>query len=101
MFWSFAGPYRYRNGRLESTSLDVFIAMEFADGGDLFSFRGQLSGDEVRLLMWQLLHALKFLHANHVWHRDIKSSNVLLTTEGGMRLPKVGLLASSGSSRGT
>ena len=31
--------------------------------------RGQLSGDEVRLIMWQLVHALKFLHANNVWHR--------------------------------
>ena len=31
--------------------------------------RGQLSGEEVRIIMWQLVHALRFLHSNNVWHR--------------------------------
>ncbi len=28
-----------------------------------------MSAEEVCFIMWQLLHALKFLHANNVWHR--------------------------------
>ena len=54
--------------------------------------RGQLQKDEVRLMVWQLLHALKYLHANNVWHRDLKSSNVMLTRAHGHRVVKVPLL---------
>ena len=51
--------------------------------------RGQLASDEVQLLLWQMLHVLKYLHANHVWHRDLKSANVLVKLEGGQRIIKV------------
>ena len=30
-----------------------------------------MSAEEVSLIMWQLLQALKFLHANNVWHRCV------------------------------
>ena len=51
--------------------------------------RGQLASDEVQLLLWQMLHVLKYLHANHVWHRDLKSAYVLVKLEGGQRIIKV------------
>lgn len=51
--------------------------------------RGQLASDEVQLLLWQMLHVLKYLHANHVWHRDLKSANILVKLEGGQRIIKV------------
>lgn len=54
-----------------------------------FNCRGQLASDEVQLLLWQMLHVLKYLHANHVWHRDLKSANVLVKLEGGQRIIKV------------
>lgn len=28
-----------------------------------------MSAEEVTVIMWQLLQALKFLHLNNVWHR--------------------------------
>ena len=30
-----------------------------------------MSPEEVSVIMWQLLQALKFLHANNVWHRCV------------------------------
>ena len=53
------------------------------------SRRGQLTEEEVRLILWQMLMALKFLHSINVWHRDIKSSNVLLARAKGHRIVKV------------
>ena len=44
---------------------------------------------KVRSIMWQLLISLRFLHANRVWHRDIKSSNVLAAIVDGKRIVKV------------
>lgn len=37
------GQCRMVNGKLVNMSVDLYIALEFADGGDLFSMRGQLS----------------------------------------------------------
>ena len=57
--------------------------------------RGQLEAGEVQQLLWQMLHAIKYLHDTGVWHRDIKTSNVLLTTEDGRRIVKVSMQGSS------
>jgi serine/threonine protein kinase len=53
--------------------------------GDLFHLRGQLSESEVKLIMLQLLSAVQYLHRNGVWHRDIKSANILTTYSNGVR----------------
>ncbi|CAL8464089.1 g3624 [Coccomyxa elongata] len=94
---SSCGPQKLVNGKLQPSSLDVYIAMEFGSDGDLFHFRGQMTAEEVCLIMWQLLHALKFLHSNNVWHRDIKSSNIMLTRAKGHRIVKVGDFGSARS----
>lgn len=93
---SSSGPLKMVNGSLVSSSLDVYIAMELAQEGDIFNLRGQMSEDEVRALMWQMLQALRYLHGVDVWHRDLKSSNVLLSSAGGHRIVKV---ADFGSAR--
>ena len=36
-----------RGGKLVNLSVDVYIAMELADGGDLFHLRGQMSSEWV------------------------------------------------------
>lgn len=63
---------------LRSTSIDVYLAFECAEGGDVFALRGQLSGKEVRGLVQQAAEATRYLHSVGIWHRDIKSANMLL-----------------------
>jgi mitogen-activated protein kinase 1/3 len=79
------GRFTYRAGALVSSSLDLYLAMEYADQGDLFHMRGQLAEPEVKAIMRQLLDALRYLHAHGVWHRDIKSANILMTFKHGAR----------------
>ena len=96
---STAGPRALspRTGELEPLSVDVFLALEPATDGDLFSLRGHVSAATARSLVGQLASALEYLHANGVWHRDLKSSNVLLFRDGGGKL--VAKLADFGSAR--
>lgn len=93
---SSTGRYMYKGGQLVPTSLELYLALEYCDQGDLFHLKGQLSEAEVKVMMLQLLSAVQYLHANGVWHRDIKSANILMTYTSGARHIK---LADLGSAR--
>ena len=59
-------------------------AMEYCTGGtlhDLIQRQGPLPFAEVRLLMRQMLEALKYLAKEHVVHRDVKTANILIVKE--------------------
>ncbi|KAI7839130.1 hypothetical protein COHA_007133 [Chlorella ohadii] len=96
---SATGQCRLIGGKLVNLSVDVYIAMELAAGGDLFHLRGQMSADEVKGLMWQLLITIKYLHSQHVWHRDMKSQNVFVVHENGERIIKIGDFGSARSAQ--
>ncbi|CDW74807.1 protein kinase domain containing protein [Stylonychia lemnae] len=59
-----------------------YIFTEACNGGDLEQFvrakGGQLSELEARLIMAQIVNGLRHLHSNHIMHRDIKLSNILI-----------------------
>eukprot|EP00803_Ostreobium_quekettii_P009627 evm.model.scf_446EXC.6 EVM.evm.TU.scf_446EXC.6 scf_446EXC:55715-62744(+) len=93
---SSTGPWRLVQGKLTPTSIDVYLALEYCGGGDLFNLRGQLRDYEVRDLLWQLLGGIRYIHSQSVWHRDLKSANVLLTMHEGVRIIKI---ADFGSAR--
>jgi len=59
---------------------NLWLVTEFAEGGELLDavLSGRVHRDESRNLMWQILHAVKYLHAHHIGHRDISLENVLL-----------------------
>ncbi|GAQ87390.1 Putative Serine/Threonine protein kinase [Klebsormidium nitens] len=59
--------------------IDLYIATEYAQEGDIYRLRRPLTLPDVRRLMWELLVAVRYLHSQQVWHRDIKSENTLLS----------------------
>eukprot|EP00889_Picochlorum_renovo_P005447 jgi/Picre1/32477/NNA_007823.t1 len=48
---SSTGECRLVGGKLVHCSVDLYIATEFADGGDLYHMKGQLTGDEVTAIL--------------------------------------------------
>lgn len=68
---------------LDDSCGDVVLATEFIEGGELFQqvCNGSMAG-KVRELMWQLLHATRYLHSHNIGHRDISLENVLINLSG-------------------
>ena len=78
----------------------IFIVMEYADGGDLNNKikeqkkKEPLTPFEPKLAMFwflQICMALKYLHDNHILHRDLKTANVFLTTKNIVKLGDFGI----------
>ena len=88
---------RLVKGELQYVSIDLYLALEFCNSGDLYSLRGHLTSTEVADVMWQLLTTVHFLHSNHIWHRDLKSANVLIHMINGARIVKIADLGSARS----
>ncbi|KAF1940837.1 serine/threonine-protein kinase Chk1 [Clathrospora elynae] len=77
-------------------ALWTWIAMELAEGGDLFDKIEADAGvgeDIAHLYFTQLVSAVGYMHSKGVAHRDIKPENVLLSAEGDLKLSDFGLAA--------
>lgn len=76
--------------------LYTWIAMELAEGGDLFD---KIEADEgvgedvAHLYFTQLINAVSYMHSKGVAHRDIKPENMLLSVDGDLKLSDFGLAA--------
>ncbi|XP_053860069.1 serine/threonine-protein kinase PAK 3-like [Vidua macroura] len=72
-----------------------WLVMEYMDGGTLSDVISEtyLSEDEMAAISRECLQGLDFLHSNHVIHRDVKSSNILLRTDGSVKLADSGPFA--------
>lgn len=71
-----------------------WIAMEFADGGDLFdkieADKG-VSEDIAHLYFSQLISGVSFMHSKGIAHRDLKPENILLSDRGDLKLADFGM----------
>lgn len=70
------------------------MVMDFVGGGDFFSMlsrEGSVPEDRARLYMAELILALDHLHSMGIVYRDLKPENVLLNTDGHLKLTDFGL----------
>ncbi len=69
-----------------------FLALEFIEGTDLHDYvarKAQLEPEETLLFLTQAARALEHLHKYGIVHRDVKPSNLLLTSKDGQPLIKL------------
>lgn len=82
----------------------LFIIMEYADGGDLYKLIQSRHGvlfteEEILHYFSQICLALNYLHEKNVLHRDLKSQNVFLSKDHGVKLGDFGISATLGNSQ--
>ncbi|MFB6263461.1 MAG: protein kinase, partial [Bradymonadaceae bacterium] len=73
---------------------EYYLAMEYVEGEtvkQLVEERGSLAEDEVRQIMIQCCRALEYAHGEDVIHRDIKSDNLMLKSDGTVKVMDFGL----------
>lgn len=76
------------------TTLQIYMIMEHAKGGDLLSFmkaQRMLSEDEARSLFRQVVNGVGHCHCRSVLHRDIKLNNLLLDANNQIKLCDFGI----------
>ncbi|KAL7155261.1 hypothetical protein ABFS83_03G063100 [Erythranthe nasuta] len=77
------------------TSTDnLYLVMEYLNGGDLFSLVkkvGCLEEAVARTYIAELVLALEYLHSLGIIHRDLKPDNILIAHDGHIKLTDFGL----------
>jgi len=71
-----------------------WIAMEFAEGGDLFDKIEADVGvqeDIAHVFFLQLISGVSFMHSKGVAHRDLKPENILLSATGNLKIADFGM----------
>ncbi len=77
----------------ETAARQPYVVMEFVDGTHLLAYadRERLDLERRVGLLLDVCAAVAHAHARHVVHRDIKSSNILVTADGRTKLLDFGI----------
>ncbi|KAK2945906.1 putative Germinal center kinase 1 [Blattamonas nauphoetae] len=71
----------------------LWIVMEFLEGGSCLELRDQGSIDEAQIsvILKETLRGLVYLHDQGKIHRDIKAANILISSEGDVKISDFGV----------
>jgi hypothetical protein len=81
----------YEHGEAEGYA---YIAMEYVEGHslrDCLESKVRFNTDQTINIVSQLLKALQYAHEHGVWHRDVKPANILLVTDGLIKVTDFGI----------
>lgn len=74
---------------------EFFLEMEYVDGGDLQDFihraKPEERAEKALKILQQILEAIRYAHQQNVIHRDLKPGNVLLRSDGTIKISDFGL----------
>jgi serine/threonine protein kinase len=78
---------------IEESNEDVFIVMEYIDGKELKEKikSGPIPNREAIKIALQIAEGLEAAHRKGIVHRDIKSSNIMITNDGKVKVMDFGL----------
>ena len=70
------------------------IVMEYLEGNTLDEYikqNGALNEEKAKQIFTKILHAFQYAHDKNIVHRDVKPSNIFITTEGKVKIMDFGI----------
>ncbi|XP_022679445.1 mitogen-activated protein kinase 13 isoform X2 [Setaria italica] len=76
---------------------DIYVVFELmeSDLHQVINANDNLTPEHHRFFLYQLLRALKYIHAAHVFHRDLKPRNILANSDSKLKICDFGLARAS------
>jgi len=69
------------------------MLLEYVNGGELFSYlrkEGRLPNDDAAFYAGEIILAFQYLHSIHIVYRDLKPENLLIDSDGHMKITDFG-----------
>ncbi|KAH0561384.1 ovarian-specific serine/threonine-protein kinase Lok-like [Cotesia glomerata] len=85
-------PFIIKMADIIDTPSNLFIVLELMEGGELFDrirVNSGLSEQQAKFIIYQITHAVNYLHNHGITHRDLKPENILLASDDEYPLVKV------------
>lgn len=68
---------------------DIYIVMEYCDGGNLYDHRQELKPRELCEFMRNVLDAIDYFHTKNITNIGLKATSILLKQEGNRKVAKL------------